>query len=89
MACSWTLRLSRLLVFLDRLEPLPVLILDAFSLYDRQGSILSIRVRRATHDVPDEVSHRVGVTKQVIDALLVVEKIPPSKPAELNKAAKS
>ena len=31
----------------------------------------------------------VPVAKQVIDALLVVEKIPPSKPAELNKAAKS
>jgi cell division protein FtsI (penicillin-binding protein 3) len=29
------------------------------------------------------------VAKQVIDALLVVEKIPPSKPAELNKVAKS
>ncbi len=31
----------------------------------------------------------VPVAKQVIDGLLVVEKIPPSKPAELNKAAKS
>ena len=31
----------------------------------------------------------VPVAKQVIDALLVVEKIPPSKPAELNKVAKS
>jgi cell division protein FtsI (penicillin-binding protein 3) len=31
----------------------------------------------------------VPVAKQVIDGLLVVEKIHPSKPAELNKAAKS
>ena len=31
----------------------------------------------------------VPVAKQVIDGLLVVEKIPPSKPAEMNKAAKS
>ena len=31
----------------------------------------------------------VPVAKQIIDALLVVEKVPPSKPAEVNKALKS
>jgi cell division protein FtsI (penicillin-binding protein 3) len=31
----------------------------------------------------------VPVAKQIIDALLIVEKITPSKPAELNKAMTS